>query len=148
MAVLQDSIVIERPRGQVWPFLIEPEWQPRWQSGLAEYVQLDPGPPAVGTRYRGVHRILGRRIDWTSEIVALRDGSSLQGRSIDSPLPFTVELTCTDVSAGTLVGYRLDSSGVGRFFGGVAEPVVTTVYGRQLRAGLERLRELVEATPA
>ena len=60
MPVIDDTVVIACPAGEVFDFLVHAESLPHWDSSIRECVEIASGPVTVGTRYRGASRILGR----------------------------------------------------------------------------------------
>jgi hypothetical protein len=67
MPVIDETVLIARPTGEVFDFLMLAENLPRWDSSMLECVQVGGGAVTVGTRYCGASKILGRRIEWTTE---------------------------------------------------------------------------------
>ena len=53
MPVIDETVVIARPPGEVFDFLMLAENQPRWDSSMLECAQIGDGTVTVGTRYRG-----------------------------------------------------------------------------------------------
>lgn len=63
MPVIDETVVIVRPPGDVFDVLVLAENLPRWDSSMLECVQVGGGAVTVGTRYRGASlaRLLERR---------------------------------------------------------------------------------------
>ena len=74
MPVIDETVVIARPVGEVFDFLTLAENLPRWDSSILECVQVSSGAVTAGTRYRGASRIVGRRIEWTTEVTEFVPG--------------------------------------------------------------------------
>jgi uncharacterized protein YndB with AHSA1/START domain len=75
---------IARPPEEVFAYLADPAKLTTWQNA-DEVTQLTPGPVGVGTRFREVHRALGRRRVETTEIVTFEPGRRFEIRVIDGP---------------------------------------------------------------
>ena len=149
MPVIDETVVIARSPGEVFDFLMRAENLPRWDSSMLECAQVGDGPVAVGTRYRGASKILGRRIEWVTEVVEFVPGVRAASRSVAGPLTFTV---CYEVSAspaGTTLRYRLAAeSGLGGAFGRAMEPIVQRAQTKVVRANLGTLAGLLEQRAA
>jgi hypothetical protein len=68
MSRTERSIVIRRPRTDVFALVSNPENDPRWHDSVVEAALASSGPLAVGSRFRLVHSAGGRREELTGEI--------------------------------------------------------------------------------
>jgi uncharacterized membrane protein len=149
MPVIDETVTIARPSDEVFDFMILAENLPRWDSSMLECAQVGGGPVTVGTRYRGASKILGRRIEWTTEVVELVPGVRATSRSVEGPLTFTVSYEVSGSPAGTDLRYRLAAeSGLGGAFGRAMEPIVQRAQAKVVRANLGRLASLLEQRAA
>ena len=149
MPVIDETVVIARPADEVFDFLMVAENLPRWDSSMLECVQVGGGPVTVGTRYRGASQIVGRRIEWTTEVVEFVPGVRAASRSVEGPLTFTVSYEVSAASAGTTLRYRLAAeSGLGGAFGRAIEPIVQRAQTKVVRANLDTLASLLERRAA
>jgi uncharacterized membrane protein len=145
MPVIDESVVIARPAAEVLDFLVRAENLPRWDASILECAQLDAAPVTVGTRYRGASKILGRRIEWTTEVTDFVPGRRSESTSIDGPLQFTVSYDLSAVPGGTGLRYRLAAdSGLGGAFGRAMEPLIEKAQGKVVKANLATLVRLLE----
>ena len=149
MPVIDETVVIARPPAEVFDFLMLAENLPRWDSSMLECVQVDSGAVTVGTRYRGASKILGRRIEWTTEVVEFVPGARATSQSVEGPLTFTVSYEVSAAPAGTTLRYRLAAeSGLGGAFGRAIEPIVERAQTKVVRANLSALASLLERRAA
>ena len=145
MPVIDETVVIARPAGEVFDFLMLAENLPRWDSSMLECVQVTSGAVTVGTRYRGASKILGRRIEWTTEVVEFAPGVRAASQSVEGPLTFTVSYEVSAVPTGTTLRYRLAAeSGLNGAFGLAMEPIVQRAQTKVVRANLDKLASLLE----
>ena len=63
MATLELSIVINRPVDEVFAFVSNPENYPKWVASSSEVKITSAEPIGVGTTYRSVITVMGRRIE-------------------------------------------------------------------------------------
>jgi uncharacterized membrane protein len=149
MPVIDETVVIARPAGEVFDFLMLAENLPRWDSSMLECVQVGSGAVTVGTRYRGASKILGRRIEWTTEVVEFVPGVRAASQSVEGSLTFTVSYEVSASPAGTTLRYRLAAeSGLDGAFGRAMEPIVQRAQTKVVRANLDTLASLLEQRAA
>jgi carbon monoxide dehydrogenase subunit G len=146
MPVVEESVVIDRPPQEVFDFLSKFDNTAVYDSSVTTSEQVGPGPVGMGTRGRGTSKIMGRRFDWTVEVVEFDPPRRMVSRSVEGKLNFTVTFTLEPADGGTRVTQRIDAdSGLGGIFGKIADPLVERAQGRTVRANLETLAEwLVE----
>jgi uncharacterized protein YndB with AHSA1/START domain len=63
------AVEIERPAGDIFPYLVAGEKRRRWMSALVEAEQVSEGPIAAGSRFRDVFEDHGQRVELDAEIV-------------------------------------------------------------------------------
>lgn len=149
MPVIDETVVITRPADEVFDFLMVAENLPRWDSSMLECAQVGSGAVTAGTRYRGASTILGRRIEWTTEVVEFVPGVSAVSQSVEGPLTFTVSYEVSAAPAGTALRYRLAAeSGLDGAFGRAMEPIVQRAQTKVVRANLDQLARLLEQRAA
>ena len=144
MPVIDETVVIARPAGVVFDFLVTAGNLPRWDSSVLECAQVGRGAVAVGTRYRGASLVLGRRVEWTTRVTEFVPGVRMTSQSVDGPLAFAISYEVSASSAGTTVRYRLAAeSGLDGTFGRAIEPIVHRGQTKVVRANLGRLASLL-----
>ncbi|HKB31443.1 MAG TPA: SRPBCC family protein [Streptosporangiaceae bacterium] len=149
MPVIDETVVIARSAAEVFDFLMIATNLPRWDSSMLECGQVGGGAVTVGTRYRGASKILGRRIEWTTEVVEFVPGVRAASQSVEGPLTFTVSYEVSASPAGTTLRYRLAAeSGLGGAFGRAMEPIVQRAQTKVVRANLDTLASLLEQRAA
>ena len=149
MPVIDENVTNHAPLAAVFDYLVDGENLPAWDSSITECVRIGPGPVEVGTRYRGASKIMGRRIEWTTEVVELVAGVRAASRSVDGTLKFSVRYELAEVPEGTSVRYLLVAdSGLGGAFGRVMEPLVEKAQNKVVRANLVTLAGRLEMLDA
>lgn len=145
MPVVDESIVIDRGRREVFEFATDPENVPLYSSNMISFEQLTEGPVGEGTRNHGKVRVAGRTIEWTTEVTEFEQDRRFSSRSVESAVGFELDVTYEDADGGTKVTWHQESETYGGFFGKLADPLVTRMYAKDVRSNLEKLKELVEA---
>src|SRR3954470_2421978 len=78
------TVDIARPPEEVSAFIADPANLSRWQ-GAEEVEQLTDGPVRAGTRFREVHKVMGRRRVEVTEVVEYDPGRVFHIRVVEGP---------------------------------------------------------------
>lgn len=144
MLTVEESIVINHPRQQVWEFMIDPDNVPVYSSNVVEYELVSGGKQEVGRVCRGVVKVAGRRLDLTDELVEVESGRGGRLVSKDATIPYTLSFRYEDEGEGTKVTWHQEMEslkGVFKF----ADPIVLKLYARDVRSNLEKAKTILEA---
>ena len=135
--------VIARPVEVVAGYAADPSNAPAWYANI-ESVAWETDPPAqIGSRVRFVARFLGRRLEYTYELVEVVPGRRLVMRTSDGPFP--METTYTWASAGPgSTRMTLRNKGQPSGFSKLATPIMGPAMRRANRADLRALQALLE----
>ena len=143
MVRVEASVVINRPLEEVFAFASNHENNMEWQSAVSEVEKTSEGPIGVGTTYRGADRLLGQRIEWTSEVVGYDVNRKVEFKIDAGPLQLEETVTFEPVDGGTRVTpvYEGDPGG----FFKLAAPVMVRMFQGQVQGNLDNLRSVLEA---
>jgi uncharacterized membrane protein len=145
MPVIDETVTIDAPVQAVFDYVVDGRNLPDWDSSITECVRIGPGPVEAGTRFRGASRIMGRRLEWTTEVVEVVAGVRAVSRSVEGPLTFTARYEFAESAEGTSLRYLLSAdSGLGGAFGRVMEPLVEKAQTKVVRANLATLADRLE----
>lgn len=145
MPVVEETTLIKRPRAEVFAFANDPTNVPLYSSNLVEFEKTSEGPVGKGTTYRGVAKVAGKSLKWTSEVAEFDEGRRVVNRSVESPMSWEMQVSYEDDAGDTLVHWRQETDGYGGFFGKLTDPLVTRMYAKDVKSNLEKLKELLEA---
>lgn len=140
MVTVEERVEIARPAGEVFAVLTDVQRFPEWQSTVSE-IRAD-GPVVEGARIHDVREFMGRRAASTLEVVRLDPPRLFALRTVEGPLRYEIDHALREVDGGTSVTVAARAHVPG-LLGLAARPMVKAAE-RQLRADLERLRELLE----
>ena len=146
MAEFHASVTIRRPRDEVFRYLVDPETQTVWNSGLQEFKADWTGEPKVGDRARGTVKVAGRHVHWETATTEVEPPTRVVYRSVEAPFPFTLEWTLVDRDGDTEVQHDGSTGTMGGFFGKFADPVVALMYQRDMNSNLSNLKAVLEDT--
>lgn len=134
--------MINRPLDEVFAFLSDLENNLRWRSGMIEAKKTSAGPIGVGTTYRMINNVLGRRIEGEAEVTEYELNRKYATVNRSDP-PIETQRTFEPVKGGTRVSFAVKAE-LGGFFK-LAEPLVASMAKRQVETDAANLKDLMEA---
>jgi uncharacterized membrane protein len=134
---------IERPIEDVAAFAGDPGNAPSWYVNIESVRWQTPPPVQVGSRMDFVATFLGRRIEYTYEVVELAPGERLVMRTAQGPFPMQTTYTWEPADGGTRMTLRNNGSPSG--FARVAAPVMEMAMRRAMAKDLASLKRRLEA---
>jgi uncharacterized membrane protein len=140
------SIVIERPRSEVFRFAADLDRTVSWYRNISSVRWMTERPLRIGSRVAFVAHFLGRRLTYTYEVQELVPGERLVMATKEGP--FAMETTYTwedqsEVATRMTLRNRGEPSG----FASVAAPMMVRAMRRANRKDLEQLKRQIEAQP-
>jgi len=101
MAKFKFSVTINRPVEEVFAFLSNYENDPKRSSATVEGTKTSEGPIGVGTTWRSVSKVLGRRIESELEHIEYELNRKIAIKQTSGPYPHTFIGTLELVEGGT-----------------------------------------------
>ena len=142
---VQTEIVIDRPVSEVAAYAADPSNAPEWYVNIDSVDWQTAPPPAVGSRVTFGARFLGRRLDYTYELVDHVPGERLVMRTQQGPFPMETTYTWTEVG-GTSTRMTLRNRGEPAGFSKVLAPLMAPAMRRANRKDLARIKEILESS--
>lgn len=144
MLTVEESIVINKPRLEVWEFMTDPDKVPSYSSHVVEYELVSGEKQEVGRICRWVVKVAGRRLEMTDEMVEVEKGRGGKYVSRDAKIPYTLSVQCEDDGDGTKVTWHQEMESLKGFFK-LADPIVLKLYARDVRSNLAKAKTIVES---
>jgi hypothetical protein len=136
------SVTIGRPIDEVAPFAAEPSNAPQWYVNI-DSVRWNTEPPlTVGSQVDFVARFLGRRLQYTYEVVEYVPQTRFVICTAEGPFPMETTYTWTADGSGTTMTLR--NRGEPSGFSRVVAPLLATAMRRANLKDLQRLKALLE----
>ena len=137
------EIEIDRPPHDVAAYAGDPGNAPQWYVNI-EAVEWKTEPPLrIGSRLAFVAHFLGRRLEYTYEIMELVPDARLVMRTAEGPFP--METTYTWEPAGEQrTRMTLRNRGEPRGFSRILGPMMAVAMRRATQKDLRRLKALLE----
>ncbi|MET0840236.1 MAG: SRPBCC family protein [Marmoricola sp.] len=143
MLTIDESIVIDKPRAEVFAFFSDPDNVAVYSSNIVDYEVVSGGPDEVGRKAKFAVKVVGVRLDYTDELVERVENERAKLVSRDGRIPYAITMTFTDEGAGTKVSWLQESESLGGVFK-FADGIVIKMYSRDVRSNLEKAKTLLE----
>ena len=141
MIELSASIEVEADPSTVASTMFDPQRSVDWMSAVSRVEVLDAGL-ASGARVKHYGTLMGRSIEWTTEVEAVHFPHILSFRIADGPFVGTLRYGIQRSGAGSRVEIR--SSGELKGFDAVPDAMVVGPMRATLQADLEKLKAILE----
>jgi uncharacterized membrane protein len=141
MANVEISIVINRPLDEVFAYLAGEDNNVNWRSGMVDVQKTSQGPVGVGTTYRIVNHVMGRRMESDAEVTEYELNRKYATRNKSGPRIETRRFFET-FDGGTRVTFAIDADLAGLFH--LAEPLIASMARRRMENDVADLKDLLE----
>jgi uncharacterized membrane protein len=140
---VQTEIVVNRPVAVVAAYAADPGNAPDWYANI-DSVEWQTSPPLrVGSKMTFVARFLGRRLEYTYELVELVPGERLVMRTAQGPFPMETTYTWTpEGNASTRMTLR--NRGEPDGFSRLVAPLMAPAMRRANRKDLRTIKAILE----
>lgn len=142
MINVEDSIVINRPIGEVFAYVSDLTNAPEWQTGLLEVRKMTTEQQGIGTRYTFVRKFLGRRLEASNVFTAYEPNALVSFSTTSGPMSVLASYLFKREPAGTRVTCSMEMNPQG--FSRLAEPLIAASIRREMSAEFGYLKDLLE----
>lgn len=146
MINVEIGTLIHRPAWQVFDFVSKPQNDFQWQYGTLATASLTDGASEMGTFFRSVGHLLGRRIQGTFEVTEYELNRKYEFKSLSGPLHSWTSYTFAKAYEGTQFNLSMNACVVDFFK--MDERILEKKIKKQLKENLSLLKELLEAGTA
>ncbi len=141
------EIVIACPPEDVASYASDPDNAPEWYVNIKSVEWRTPPPAVVGSRIAFVAHFLGRRLEYTYEIVELVPHERFVMRTAEGPFPMQTSYAWEAIDeASTRMSLR--NRGRPSGFSAWMAPFMSFMIRRANRKDLARLKQLLEHEPS
>jgi hypothetical protein len=138
------EIDIDRPADEVAAYAADPTNATEWYANIDAIDWKTPPPLAVGSKVAFVARFLGRRLEYTYEIVDFVPGERLVMRTAQGPFPMETTYTWSPTGAGS-TRMTLRNRGEPSGFSRALAPIMAPAMRRANRKDLAAIKSIIEA---
>jgi carbon monoxide dehydrogenase subunit G len=142
MINLDFGILIDRPVEDVFAFVANPNNMPKWNSAVVSLEQITPGDVGVGTKFKSVGEMMGRRIEGEMQITAYEPDTKCGFQVNAGPMQVNMTMTFKTVGTGTKIGLNAQGNPAGFFK--IAEGMMAGRVRTMMEENLARLKLQLE----
>ena len=136
------STLVDKPIKDVFTFIGNLNNMPKWNTTVMGVEQITPGDVGVGTKFKSVGKMLGRRIKGEMQVTAYEPDTKF-GVQMNAG-PSLVNMTLGFKTVGTSTEVRLNAQGNPGGLFKLAEPVMQRRVKSIMEENLARLRSQLE----
>lgn len=142
MINLDFSALIDRPQKDVFAFITNPNNMSKWNSSVVSVEPITPGAVGVGTKFKSVGEMLGRRIEGEAQVTAFEPDSKYGIQMNAGPVQVNIVFSLKTVGTGTKLSLNAQGNPAGLFK--LAEPVMQARVKAMMEENLARLKSALE----
>jgi carbon monoxide dehydrogenase subunit G len=142
MINLDLGVLIDKPVKDVFAFVTNPNNMSKWNSAVVSMQQITPGAIGVGTKFKNVGEMLGRRIEGEMQVVAFEPDTKYGFQMNAGPMQVNVVLNFKTVGTGTKINLNAQGNPAGVFK--LAEGVMQGRVKSMMEENLARLKSVLE----
>lgn len=142
MINLDLSILIDRPVKDVFAFVANPNNMSKWNSAVVSLEQITPGAVGVGTKFKSVGEMMGRRIEGEMQVTAYEPDTKCGYQVNAGPMQVNLVITFKTVGTGTKISLNAQGNPGGIFK--LAEGVLAGRVKSMMEENLARLKSVLE----
>jgi carbon monoxide dehydrogenase subunit G len=142
MINLDLGTLIDKPIKDVFAFVADPNNMSKWNSAVVSLEQITPGAVGVGSKYKSVGEMMGRRIEGEMQVTAYEPDTKC-GYQVNAG-PMQVNLTLAFKTVGTGTKINLNAQGNPAGFFKLAEGMMAGRVKSMMEENLARLKSILE----
>jgi len=142
MINLDFGTLIDKPVKDVFAFITNPANMSKWNSAVVSMEQITPGAVGLGTKFKNVGEMMGRRIEGEMQVVAFEPDAKYGFQMNAGPVQMNITLTFKTVGTGTKLSLNAQGNPGGLFK--LAEPVMQGRIKSMMEENLVRLKSVLE----
>lgn len=142
MINLDLGALIDRPVKEVFAFVANPNNMSKWNSVVLSLEQITPGAVGVGTKFKSVGEMMGRRIEGEMQVTAYEPDTKCGFQVNAGPMQVNMTLALKTVGTGTKISLNAQGNPAGFFK--LAEGAMTGRVKSMMEENLARLKSVLE----
>lgn len=142
MINLDLGVLIDRPMKDVFAFVANPNNMSKWNAAVVSLEQLTPGAVGVGTKFKSVGEMMGRRIEGEMQITSYEPDTKCGFQVKAGPMQVNLTMAFRTVGTGTKVSLNAQGNPGGIFK--LAEGVMAGQVKSMMEGNLARLKTVLE----
>ena len=142
MINLDLGALVDRPMKDVFAFVGNPNNMSKWNSAVVSLEQVTPGDVGVGTKFKSVGEMMGRRIEGEMQVTAYEPDTKCGFQVNAGPMQVNITVTLKTVGTGTKISLNAQGNPAGFFK--IAEGMLAGRVKTMMEENLARLKSQLE----
>jgi carbon monoxide dehydrogenase subunit G len=142
MINLDLGTLIDCPMKDVFLFVSNPNNMSKWNSAIVSLEQVMPGAVSVGTKFKSVGEMMGRRIEGEMQVTAYEPDTKCGFQVNAGPMQVNLTFMLKPVGTGTKVNLNAQGNPAGFFK--LAESMMAGRVKSMMEENLARLKSILE----
>lgn len=142
MINLDLGTLIDKPRKDVFAFVANPNNMSKWNAAVVSLEQITPGALSVGSKYKSIGEMMGRRIEGEMQVSAYEPDTKCGFQVNAGPMQVNLTLAFKTVGTGTKVSLHAQGNPAGFFK--LAEGMMASRVKSMMEENLARLKSVLE----
>lgn len=136
------SALVGKPIEDVFAYIGNLHNMPKWNTTVVDVEQITPGDVGVGTKFKSVGKMLGRRVEGEMRVTAYEPDTKIGIQMNAGPALINMSIGLKPVDTGTEVSLNAQGDAGGLFK--LAEPVMRRRVRSIMEENLARIRSQLE----
>ncbi|HEY5730875.1 MAG TPA: SRPBCC family protein [Anaerolineales bacterium] len=142
MINLDFGTLVDRPQKDVFDFVANPSNMSKWNSTVASVEQITPGDVGVGSKFKSVGEMMGRRIEGEMQVTAYEPDTKFGIQMNAGPMQVNITVSFKTVGTGTKISLHAEGNPAGFFK--IAEGMMAGRVKSMMEENLARLKSVLE----
>jgi len=142
MINLDFGTLVDKPIKDVFAFVADPNNMSKWNSAVVSLEQVTPGEVGVGTKFKSIGEMMGRRIEGEMQVTAYEPDTQCGFQVQAGPMQVNITLSFKTVGTGTKISLNAQGNPAGVFK--LAEGVMVGRVKSMMEENLARLKSQLE----
>ncbi len=142
MINLDLSTLIDRPVKDVFSFVSNLNNMSKWNSAVVSLEQITPGDVGIGTKFKSVGEMMGRRIEGEVQVTNYEPDTKTGFQMNAGPMQMNITIAFKPVGTGTKVSLNAQGNPAGVFK--LAEGMLQGRVKSMMEENLARLKSILE----
>ena len=142
MINLDLGTLIDKPVKDVFAFVTNPANMSKWNSAVVSMEQITPGAVGLGTKFKNVGEMMGRRIEGEMQVTAYEPDTKFGVQMNAGPMQVNMMVSFETVGTGTKISLNAQGNPAGFFK--LAEPVMAGRVKAMMEENIASLKSQLE----
>jgi carbon monoxide dehydrogenase subunit G len=136
------STLVDRPMKDVFAFVSDLNNMSKWNSAVVSLQQITPGAVNVGTKFKSVGEMMGRRLEGEVVVTTYEPDTKTGFQMQAGPVQMNITISFKPVGTGTKISLNAQGNPAGVFK--LAEGVMAGRVKSMMEENLVRLKSVLE----